>query len=162
MGKKSVKENKNVYQRAREARGLTREAAGEALVFISPDRIEKLESGRAAPHPDEVLAMERAYRAAGLCNHYCTHECPIGEKYVPEARLKELSQITVELISALNALEKEKDRLIDISVDGRVNDFERRDFDAIARKLTAMESSIRSLRIWVEHAEQAGKIDEAE
>ena len=50
MGKRSVKENKNVYQRSREAQGLSREAAGERMVHISPERIEKIESGRVLPH----------------------------------------------------------------------------------------------------------------
>ena len=162
MGKRSVRENKNIYQRSRESQGLTREAAAERTEFLSADRIEKIESGKAAPHPDEVLAMERGYRDPELCNYYCTHECPIGRKYVPEAKLKDLSQVTVELISALNALTAEKDRLIDISVDGRVNDFERRDFDVILQKLNAIDRSIRGMRIWIEHAVHAGKMDEAE
>lgn len=162
MGKKSVKPNKNVYQRSREAAGLTREAAGEGMAFVSADRIEKIESGRTLPHPDEVLAMERCYADAELCNYYCTHECPIGEKYVPEGRLKAFSQVTVELLAALNALQAERDRLIAISVDGRVNDYERRDFDAIMEKLETLDRSIRSMRIWLEHAGQTGKLDQAE
>ena len=162
MGKRSVKENKNVYQLSREREGLSREAAGEKLVFVSPDRIEKIESGRSAPHPDEVLAMERGYRDAELASWYCTHECPIGMKYAPEAKLRDLPQLTVELVSALNAMGEEKDRLIDISVDGRVNDFERKKFDAILDKLARLESAIRSVRIWIEHARHTGKLDEAE
>ena len=162
MGKRSVRENKNVWQLSRERQGLSREAAGEQLVFVSPERIEKIESGKSAPHPDEVLAMERGYRDPELSNYYCTHECPIGMKYVPEAKLSDLPQLTVELVSALNAMGEEKDRLIDISVDGRVNDFERRKFDAILEKLTRLERAIRALRIWIEHAEQSGKLDEAE
>ena len=88
MGRRSTKENKNIYQRSREARELSREAASEALVHVSPERIEKIESGKSAPHPDEVLGMERAYRNPELSNYYCTHECPIGMKYEPEASLK--------------------------------------------------------------------------
>ena len=162
MGKRSVKENKNIYQISRENRNLTRDAASELLVFLSPERIEKIESGKVLPHPDEVLAMESGYRDPELCNWYCTHECPIGMKYVPEASLRDLSQVTVRIISALNAMEAEKNKLIDISVDGKVNDFERRDFDAILEKINAIDKSIQELRIWIEHAVNAGKLDEAE
>ena len=162
MGKRSVKENKNIYQISRENRNLTREAASEELVFISPERIEKIESGKVLPHPDEVLAMESGYRNPELCNWYCTHECPIGMKYVPEASLQDLSQVTVRIISALNAMEAEKNKPIDISVDGRVNDFERKDFDAILEKVSIIDRSIRELRIWIEHAMNTGKIDEAD
>ena len=159
MGKRSVKKNKNIYQLSREAMELTRESAGEKLEFISPERIEKIESGKSAPHPDEVLAMERCYRNPELSNYYCTHECPIGMKYEPEARLKDLAQITVESLAALHAMESERDCLIGISVDGRVNDFERRDFDRILRKLNDVDRSIRGMRLWLEHALQSGKID---
>ena len=70
--------------------------------------------------------------------------------------------ITVEMLASLNAMEQEKDRLIAISVDGRINDFERRDFDRILGKLQAIDRAIRSMQIWLEHAMQTGKIDEAE
>ena len=101
MGKRSVRENKNIYQLSREGRDMTREEASEALVFLSPERIEKIESGRSAPHPDEVLAMERAYRNPELSNWFCTHECPIGMKYEQEVKLKSLAQVTVETLAAL-------------------------------------------------------------
>ncbi|MBQ7506694.1 MAG: hypothetical protein IJT05_05130 [Lachnospiraceae bacterium] len=40
MGKRSARENKNIYQLSREEAGLTREKAASALEFISADRIE--------------------------------------------------------------------------------------------------------------------------
>ena len=161
MGKRSVKEHKNVYQQSREAKELSREAASELLQYVSADRIEKIESDRSAPHPDEVLLMEQGYGNPELSNYYCTHECPIGMKYVQKAELKELPQLTVELLSALHAMENEQNRLIDIAVDGRVNDFERRQFDVILGKLNALDRSIRGMRIWIEHAMQTGKMEEA-
>ena len=161
MGKRSTKENKNIWQESREALELSREAASELLQFVSADRIEKIESGRSAPHPDEVLLMEQGYGNAELSNYYCTHECPIGMKYVQKAELKELPQLTVELLSALHAMEEEQNRLIDISVDGRVNDFERKQFDVILEKLAALDRSIRGMRIWIEHALYTGKMEEA-
>ena len=44
MGKRSVRENNNIYQRCREACGLSREAASDLLKYISPERIERIES----------------------------------------------------------------------------------------------------------------------
>ena len=160
MGKRSTKENKNIYQESREALELSREAASELLQFVSADRIEKIESGRSAPYPDEVLLMEKGYGDAELSNYYCTHECPIGMKYVQKVELKELPQLTVELLSALNAMEEEKNRLIDISVDGRVSEAERKQFDVILKKLSALDRSIRGMRIWIEHALYTGKLEE--
>lgn len=103
MGKKSVKENKNIYQISREECELTRDQASEKMVFVSSDRIEKIESERTFPHPDEILAMAECYKKPDLPNYYCSHECPIGKKYIPEVKLKDLSQITLEVLSSLNS-----------------------------------------------------------
>lgn len=152
MGKRSVKSNKNVYQLSREAKGLSREAAGAEMIYLSPDRIEKIESGRSAPHPDEVLAMERCYHNPELSNYFCTHECPIGMKYEPEAQLRALPHAAMELLAALGDLEGEKNRLIAIAADAAVTEDERAAFDEIRAKLTRLETAIRALRIWIEHA----------
>ena len=68
MGRKSTKENKNIYQEYREECGFTRDKASELLEFISADRIEKIESEKSVPHPDEVLAMSKCYGHHELCN----------------------------------------------------------------------------------------------
>ena len=152
MGKRSVKSNKNIYQLSREAKELSREAASAEMIYLSPDRIEKIESGRTAPHPDEVLAMERCYHNPELSNYFCTHECPIGMKYEPEAQLRALPHAAMELLAALGELEGEKGRLIAIAADAAVTEDERAAFDEIRARLTRLETAIRSLRIWIEHA----------
>ena len=70
MGKKSVKKNKNIYQICREGLELTRERASELLETISADRIEKIESGKSLPHPDEVIRMSDCYKMPNLCNQF--------------------------------------------------------------------------------------------
>ena len=70
MGRASTRENKNIYQTTREAMHLTREAAGELLESIPPERIEKIENERSLPHPDEVLTMAEKYKQPGLCNYF--------------------------------------------------------------------------------------------
>ena len=82
MGRVSTKENKTQYQMFREELGLSRERASELLGWISAERIEKIESEKSLPHPDEVLAMSVAYKKPRLCNHYCANVCPIGQEYV--------------------------------------------------------------------------------
>lgn len=159
MGRKSTKENKNIYQTSRETAGLTREAAAEQLAFISSDRIEKIENERSYPHPDEILAMADCYKNPSLCNYYCSHECPIGQEYVPEVAVKDLSMITLEMLSTLNTLSKEKDRLIDIAADGKISDDEIPDFLKIKENLENMSLSIDSLKLWVENTIASGKID---
>ena len=108
MGKKSTKENKNIYQQSREEAGLTREKASELMDFVSADRIEKIESEKSAPHPEEVLVMADAYKKPVLCNYYCSKGCPIGKEYVPEIQVKDLAQFTLEMLASLNSVDKEK------------------------------------------------------
>ena len=130
--------------------GLTREAASEQLGFISADRIEKIENENSAPHPDEILAFADCYKNPALCNYYCSHKCPIGKEYVPEVTAKDLSMITLEMLSTLNTLSKEKDRMIDIAADGKVSEDEIPDFLRIKEYLDSMSLTIESFKLWVE------------
>ncbi|MBQ8184669.1 MAG: helix-turn-helix domain-containing protein [Lachnospiraceae bacterium] len=158
MGRKSTKENKNIYQTSREEAGLTRERASALLTFISADRIEKIESEKSLPHPEEILAMADCYKNPSLCNYYCSHECPIGQEYVPEVILKDLSQITLETLASLNALEKEKNRLIEITVDGVISADEKEDFKRIQAQLAQISMAVDSLQLWVQQAVMDGRI----
>lgn len=158
MGRKSVKENKNNYHVCRENADLTRDAAAELMGYISADRIEKIESERSLPHPEEILAMSKAYKAPDLCNYYCSHECPIGQEFVPEVKLKDLSQIILEVLASLNALEQEKTRLIEITVDGAITADEVDDFEKIQAQLTQISMAINSLQLWVQKAIADGKM----
>ena len=159
MGKRSIKENKNIYQICRENLELTREKASEKLEYISADRIEKIESEKSLPHPDEILTMAQAYKAPDLCNYYCSHECPIGQKSVPAIKIKDLSQIVLEMIASLNAMDKEKNRLIEITVDGEISEDEIRDFVAIQEELEKITLSVNTLKLWIEKTIADGKID---
>ena len=161
MGRKSTKENKNIYQISRENAELTREAAAEQLEFISSDRIEKIENEKSLPHPDEILAMADCYKNPALCNYYCSHECPIGQEYIPEVAAKDLSVITLEMLSTLNTLAKEKDRMIDIAADGKVTEDEISDFLRIKDNLESMSLTIESLKLWVEKTIVSGEIDKS-
>lgn len=156
MGRKSTKENKNVYFISREKMNYSRETAAEKLQFISADRIEKIENERSMPHPEEVLAMAGCYKNPSLCNYFCSHDCPIGKEYVPEVKAKELAQITLEMLATLNKLTKEKDRLIEITVDGQLSEDEMPDFIKITEELEKMSLAIDSLNLWVDNTIASG------
>ncbi|MBE5935876.1 MAG: helix-turn-helix domain-containing protein [Lachnospiraceae bacterium] len=152
MGRKSTKENKNIYQISREELGLTREAASDLLITVSPDRIEKIENEKSLPHPDEILTMAECYKNPSLCNYYCSHECPIGKEHIPEIKLKDLSQITLEMLASLNSLNEEKNRLIEITVDGKITKDEMEDFERIQEQLSQISMAVNSLQLWVQQA----------
>ena len=159
MARKSTKENKNIYQRTREALDLTREEASDLLVTMSPERIEKIESERSMPHPDEVLLMSDQYKQPSLCNYYCANQCPIGAQYVPEIKVKDLTQIILEMLASLNSMQKEKDRLIEITVDGKVSRDELADFVAIQEQLEKISVAVETLQLWSERMLATGAID---
>ena len=160
MGRKSTKENKNIYQVTREEAGLTREEAAELMDFVSADRIEKIESEKSAPHPEEILAMADAYKKPSLCNLYCSHDCPIGREYVPEIKTRDLAQITLEMLASLNSIEAEKNKLIEITSDGIIQENEYEDFAMIQEKLEKISMTADALQLWVREKIAEGNIDQ--
>lgn len=108
MARVSTKQNKNIYHTTRESLQLTREEASELLETLTPERIEKIENERTLPHPGEVLLMAEKYKQPGLCNYYCANQCPIGQQYVPEVKIKDLSQIVLEMLASLNSMQKKR------------------------------------------------------
>jgi len=160
MARVSTKENKNIYQITREGLKLSREAASELLESIPPERIEKIENERSLPHPDEVLVMSDKYMQPGLCNYYCANQCPIGQEYVPEIKVKDLSQIVLEMLASLNSVSKQKDRLIEITADGKISGDELEDFIFIQEELERISITVETLQLWSERMMATGVIDE--
>ncbi|MFI3313279.1 MAG: XRE family transcriptional regulator [Eubacteriales bacterium] len=150
MGRVSTKEHKNKYQVHREELKLSREKASELMQTITPERIEKIENEKAMPYPDEILEMAQGYKAPGLCNHYCSKQCPIGKQYVPEIKIKDLSQIVLEMVSSLNSMHKQKDTLIEIAADGVIDADEIEDFVRIQEALERISITVETLQLWTE------------
>jgi hypothetical protein len=160
MARSSVKENKNIYHTTRESLNLTREKASEILATLPPERIEKIENERIIPHPEDILAMAKGYKAPHLCNHYCSHECPIGQVYVPEIKAKALSEIVLEMLAHLNSMNQKKERLIEITFDGKIDNDEIDDFIYIQQELERISVTVETLQLWSERMLANGIIDE--
>ena len=150
MGRASTKANKNVYHIARKEMGLTRDGASDLLKTIPPERIERIENEKMVPHPQDVLIMSKGYKAPHLCNYYCSNECPIGQEYVPEIKVKDLSQIVLEMLASLNTMKRSQERLIEITADGKIDDSELEDFIFIQNELERISITIDTLQLWVE------------
>lgn len=159
MGRVSKKENKNIYHTRREELGLSREKASELLETIPPERIEKIESEKSLPHPDEILIMSEKYKIPSLCNHYCANECPIGKQYVPEVKVKDLSQIVLEMVASLNSMHRKQERLIEITADGVIDEDEIMDFVRIQEELEKISITVETLQLWAEQMLANNKID---
>lgn len=158
MGRISTKENKTVYQIARDELEISREKASE-LTGIEPYRIERIENEKMEPDPWDVVAMSNAYGKPELCNHYCANECPIGRKYVPEIKMKDLSQVILEMLASLNSMQKRQERLIEITADGVIANDELEDFIRIQEELERISVTVETLQLWTERMIATGKID---
>lgn len=159
MGRGSSRDKKNTYQLAREAQQLSREKASEKMEWIYPERIERIESEKTLPHPDEVLLMAETYKEPSLCNHYCALQCPIGQQYVPHVQIKDLSQIVLEMLASLNAVQRETERFIEITADGEISDDELRDFVKIQKGLERISITVETLQLWAEQMMANGRIN---
>lgn len=159
MPKVSNKENKNVYFKKREELKLTRDTASELLESITPERIEKIENERVEPHPEEILIMADKYKAPELCNYYCSNQCPIGQQYVPEVKIQDLSQIILKMVNSLNTVQDNQRRLIGIAADGIIDDSEIDDFIDIQEELEKISIAVEALQLWSEQMVARGAIN---
>ena len=142
------------YKELRKKEGMTREEVCDAAETLgSPlqaERLERIENGKYAIIPDEVLLLSKIYGEPTLCNRYCAKECPIGQKYVPEVKVKDLAQIVLEMISSMNAMKNKQERLIEITANGVIADDEIEDFVFIQKELEHFSITVESLQLWVE------------
>ena len=158
MGRGSTNENKNIYWQARESLNLSREAASEKT-GISEYRIERIETEKMIPTPYDILQISRGYNCPELCHHFCTDICEIGREYIPKIEMKDLSQIVLEMLASLNAMDKKKNRLIEITVDGQIGEDEIDDFIEIQEELEKISIAVDTLKLWVNKTQAESKID---
>lgn len=152
-------DKKSVYQVIREELNLSREKASELLDSISPTRLERIESGKFTAYPEEVVVMADKYQAPNLRNYYCTNECAIGRQYMPEIKMKDLTQIVLEMLVSLNSMEKRQERLIEITADGQIEGDELEDFVRIQDDLEKISITVETLQYWAEQRLASGEIN---
>ena len=105
------------------------------------------------------MIMAEKYKQPSLCNYFCANQCPIGQQYVPEIKIKDLSQIVLEMLASLNSVQKKKERLIEITVDGKISGDELEDFVFIQEELERISIAVETLQLWSERMLATGAID---
>ena len=104
--------------------------------------------------------MAESYKAPGLCNYYCSQECPIGQGRTPRVESKGLVQIVVEMLNGVNKVSQHKDRLLEIAEDGAISDDEYEDFSEIREVLERLQVSVSTMQLWLEEQLAQGEIRE--
>ena len=81
MGRKSIKENKNVYQEARDKLGWSRKKAADEILkiengkygYVDEYKLVKIEEESIKIQPEDIVALSKVYNKPELRNYYC---CP--------------------------------------------------------------------------------------
>ena len=131
---------RNIYQTARELKGLTQEAAAERL-DISVDSLGAYEQDRRRPPDSTVLRMAQLYDFPYLCyQHIASGE--LGG-VLPEVTPTSLEQATMRLVRLIGKFAKSGrlDQLLEINEDGRITAEERPLHDAIMAELRDITST---------------------
>ena len=76
--------------------------------------------------------------------------CPIGRRYVPEVRARDLSNIALDMQLSLKAIDEGAYRLAEIAVDDTVAEMERGGFELIKSQLERISNNVRELQLWAE------------
>lgn len=155
MGKEPLKENTNVYFRARKKAAMSndrlysRENAAE-LLGISPYTLADYELGNIKVVPvDKVVLMADLYNAPELITGYCKYECPVHGFMPLATEEKNLQGIALRLLKGLNEndMQELKKSMVDILEDGQVTENEIADFERILERLDSLAEVISELKL---------------
>ena len=76
-----------------------------------------------------------------------------------EIKIKDLSQIVLEMLASLNTVKKRQERLIEITADGVIDEDEIDDYIRIQDDLEKISITVQSLQLWSEQKLASGDID---
>ena len=137
----------------------SREKAAE-LLGVSPSSLAEYETGVTKFVPvDKVVLMADLYNAPDLCNRYCLHDCPIGERLPISDESCEIDRVTVKLLKTLHVSELEdlKYKLLSIAEDGIVSVDEVDELHDIIQYLESTAKTISELKMIFTKAAQKKK-----
>lgn len=160
MGSGCMKENDNVYFRARKNAAIyndklySREGASE-LIGVSSSTLADYELGITKVVPvDKVVIMADLYNCPELKTGYCKHECPIGKTMPIATQVKSIEGIALRIIREFDS-EKINDMeqsLVDIAEDGIISEDEKPVLADILKRLDALAEVISEMKLVGEKA----------
>ena len=132
-----MRENRNIYQSARELKGLTQEVAAERL-DLSVESLGAYEQDRRRPPDSTVLRMAQLYDFPYLCYQHIQSGDLAG--VLPQVGHKSLECATMRLIRLIGRFAKDGrlDKLMEINEDGIITTEEKPLHDEIMSELHAI------------------------
>ena len=165
MGRKSVKENKNVYQEARDELGWSRKKTADEILkiengkygYVDEYKLVKIEEESIKIQPEDIVALSKVYNKPELRNYYCCHQCDIGAIDAPEVIYKDnVHEILVNMAISLESVNTKKTRLMEILADGKVDDAEIADLNKILEELEKISMTVEAIQLWCEKVKRLG------
>ena len=160
MGSGCMKENDNVYFRARKNAAIyndklySREGASE-LIGVSSSTLADYELGITKVVPvDKVVIMADLYNCPELKTGYCKHECPIGKTMPIATQVKSIEGIALRIIREFDSekIKNMEQSLIDIAADGIISDEEKPALEDLLKRLDALAEVISEMKLVGEKA----------
>lgn len=160
MGNGCMKDNKNVYFRARKEAAnyneklFSREGAAE-LLGVSVSTLADYELGNTKVVPvDKVMLMADLYNCPELKTGYCKYECPIGKEMPIATKIKSLEGIVLRMIREFDSdrISAIKKGFIEIAADGIITEDEKPELEAIMKKLDELSIVISEMKLAGEKA----------
>lgn len=138
-----------IYQSARKAAGYTQEHAAE-LLAVSVRSLAEYESGGRIPPNDAVERMVEVYNAQYLAYQHLKATNALAARIIPAIEERSLMELALRIYNRLRrfAQEGSVDKLLTIAEDGRIDQAERAEFDAILADLREIVKSGLELEIY--------------
>lgn len=126
----------NIYKTARQTAGLTQERWAEVL-GISVESVRLYESTRGLPSDEVVARMAEVAVMPVLCYWHLKHKSAVANDILPDVDQVDLPRAVLQLICRMRRFGEKHltDKLMEIAEDGRVDEFERAQFDQIVEEL---------------------------
>lgn len=140
-------DKRNIYKIAREARGLTQEAAAEKL-GISDSSIRAYETGQRIPPLDVVDLMVDAYDSQLLGIQHIRASAEMARSIVPDVQELSLSTAIANFLDCIYSfVDNHRDRsLLHIGKDDMIDEQESPVFDDISEELDQLAAAAMAVR----------------
>ena len=138
---------RNICKIARQTAGLTQERFAEAL-DVSVESIRLYEAGKGMPSDEVVTRMIEVSGLPVLGYWHLLNKSRIAAEILPELQECSLPQAVIQLICRMRDFGKKHrtDTLLEIAEDGRIDDLERPEFDAIVDELEEIVKAAMQLK----------------
>lgn len=138
---------RNICRIARQTAGLTQERFAEQI-DVSVESVRLYEAGKGMPSDDVVTRMIEVAGMPVLGYWHLLNKSRIAADILPELQECSLPQAVIQLICRMRDFGKKHrtDTLLEIAEDGRIDEYERPEFDAIVDELGEIVKAAMQLR----------------